>query len=112
MITLICSLAQDNAIGFQNRLLYPIRADLQRFKALTTGHTIIMGRRTFESLPKATLPHRRNLVLSHTHIHALPEHADAFFPEIDPKLWDVVSSEYHPADGDTPAYTFTDYLRK
>ena len=65
MLTIICAVARNRAIGFQNRLLYHLRADLQRFKALTTGHTIIMGRRTFESLPKGALPNRRNIVLSH-----------------------------------------------
>lgn len=64
MLTLICALAQNRAIGFENKLLYHLRADLQRFKALTTGHTIIMGRKTFESLPKGALPNRRNLVLT------------------------------------------------
>ena len=44
--------------------LYYLSADLKRFKSLTTGHTIIMGRRTFESLPKGALPNRRNIVLS------------------------------------------------
>ena len=39
-------------------------ADLQRFKALTTGHTIVMGRRTFDSLPKGALPNRRNIVIT------------------------------------------------
>ena len=54
------------AIGFENKLLYWLPNDLKRFKALTTGHTIIMGRRTFESLPKGALPNRRNVVLSRT----------------------------------------------
>lgn len=64
MITIICAVAQNGAIGYQNRLLYHLRADLRRFKSLTTGGTIIMGRRTFESLPKGALPNRRNIVLS------------------------------------------------
>ncbi len=64
MITIICALARNRAIGRDNRLLYHLSADLRRFKALTTGHTIIMGRRTFESLPKGALPNRRNIVLS------------------------------------------------
>lgn len=63
-ITVIAALAQNNAIGRNNRLLYALPNDLRRFKALTTGHTIIMGRKTFESLPKGALPNRRNLVLS------------------------------------------------
>lgn len=71
-LSLICALAQNRAIGFENRLLYHLRADLQRFKALTTGHTIIMGRKTFESLPKGALPNRRNLVISRTWTTAAP----------------------------------------
>lgn len=64
MVTLICAVAENGAIGFQNRLLFPLRADLQRFKKLTTGHTVVMGRNTFESLPKGALPNRRNIVVS------------------------------------------------
>ena len=64
MITIIAALARNNAIGCDNKLLYWLPNDLKRFKALTTGHTIIMGRRTFESLPKGALPNRRNVVLS------------------------------------------------
>lgn len=64
-IAIIAAVAQNNAIGFNNQLLYWLPEDLKRFKALTTGHTIIMGRHTFESLPKGALPNRRNIVLSH-----------------------------------------------
>ena len=63
-ISIIVAIAQNNAIGFENKLLYWLPNDLKRFKALTTGHTIIMGRKTFESLPKGALPNRRNIVLS------------------------------------------------
>lgn len=65
-ISLICAVAENGAIGHNNRLLFHLRADLQRFKSLTSGHTIIMGRNTFESLPKGALPNRRNIVLSRT----------------------------------------------
>lgn len=64
MITIICALAANRAIGRGGDLIYHLSADLRRFKALTTGHTILMGRRTFESLPKGALPNRRNIVLS------------------------------------------------
>ena len=57
-------MAENGAIGFENKLLYWLPNDLKRFKALTTGHTIVMGRRTFESLPKGALPNRRNIVLT------------------------------------------------
>lgn len=64
MISIIAAVAQNRAIGNDNKLLYWLPNDLKRFKALTTGHTIIMGRKTFDSLPKGALPNRRNVVLS------------------------------------------------
>jgi len=64
MITIIAAIAENNAIGLKGKLLYWLPADLRRFKELTTGHTIIMGRKTFDSLPKGALPNRRNIVLS------------------------------------------------
>ena len=63
-INIIAAIAENNAIGLNGKLLYWLPADLRRFKALTTGHTIIMGRKTFDSLPKGALPNRRNIVLS------------------------------------------------
>jgi dihydrofolate reductase len=63
-ISIIVAVALNYAIGFENKLLYWLPNDLKRFKSLTTGHTIIMGRKTFESLPKGALPNRRNIVLS------------------------------------------------
>lgn len=63
-IRIIAAIDRRNGIGFENKLLFWLPNDLKRFKALTTGHTILMGRRTFESLPKGALPNRRNLVLS------------------------------------------------
>lgn len=70
-VSIIAAVALNGAIGLDNKLLYHLRADMRRFKALTTGHTIIMGRRTFESLPKGALPDRRNIVLSRT-VSSLP----------------------------------------
>ncbi|MBR1733799.1 MAG: dihydrofolate reductase [Alloprevotella sp.] len=64
MISIICAIAANGAIGCDNRLLYHLRADLRRFKALTAGNTVVMGRRTFESLPGGPLPNRRNIVLT------------------------------------------------
>ena len=159
-ICIIVAIAENRAIGFENKLLYWLPNDLKRFKALTTGHTIIMGRKTFESLPKGALPNRRNIVLSRqdiqfpgaerfasleaalaacrsdeevyiiggasvyqeampladklcvTHIDDTPEQADAFFPEIDPSVWEVTSSESHPVDEKHhQAYRFIDYQR-
>ena len=65
MISIIACISKDNrAIGYQNRLLYHLPSDMVRFRELTTGHTIVMGRKTFESLPNGALPHRRNIVVS------------------------------------------------
>lgn len=65
MLSIIACISQTNrAIGYQNRLLYHIKSDLTRFRELTTGHTIIMGRKTYESLPNGALPHRRNIIVS------------------------------------------------
>ena len=64
MISIIAAVAKNRAIGYENKLIYWLPNDLKRFKALTTGHTIIMGRNTFLSLPKGALPNRRNIVLS------------------------------------------------
>lgn len=68
MVSIIAAVARNLAIGYQNKLLYWLPNDLKRFKALTTGHTIIMGRRTFESLPKGALPNRRNVVLTRSQV--------------------------------------------
>ncbi len=162
MLSLICALAENRGIGFENKLLFYLPADLKRFKALTTGHTIIMGRKTFESLPKGALPNRRNIVLTRkpdarfegaetfgtlaealaacrddehiyiiggasvyaealpladrlclTHIHAMPERADVFFPDFNADDWEVAFSERHePDEKNAQAYTFADYVRK
>lgn len=64
-LSIIVAVAQNWAIGKDNDLLWHISDDLKRFKALTGGHTVIMGRRTFDSLPKKPLPKRRNIVLTH-----------------------------------------------
>ncbi len=63
-ISIIVAIAENYAIGKDNDLLWHLPSDLKRFKQLTTENTIIMGRRTFESLPKGALPNRRNIVLS------------------------------------------------
>ena len=64
MISIIAAVARNRAIGYENKLIYWLPNDLKRFKVLTTGHTIIMGRNTFLSLPKGALPNRRNIVLT------------------------------------------------
>jgi len=61
---IIVAIANNNAIGKDNGLLCHLPGDLKRFKEITSGYTVIMGRNTYFSLPKGALPHRRNIVLS------------------------------------------------
>ena len=64
MIHIIVAVGNQGEIGYQNQLLCHLPADLKHFKELTTGHTILMGRKTWDSLPKKPLPNRRNIVIS------------------------------------------------
>lgn len=72
MISIIVAIAQENAIGRNNQLLCHLSDDLKRFKRLTSGHTVIMGRNTFDSLPNGPLPNRTNIVLT-SRPQSLPE---------------------------------------
>lgn len=63
MLSVIVAIANNNVIGKDNTLIWHLPEDLKRFKKLTTGHTIIMGRKTFESLGKI-LPNRKHVVLT------------------------------------------------
>jgi len=141
-ITLIAAASRNQVLGKDNKLIWHLPKDLKRFKALTSGHCVIMGRKTFESLPKA-LPNRTNIVLTrntsyqakdalvaHSVLEALAYtkgdaqpyilgggeiyslfipvahkieltrihhdfEGDAYFPEIDPTQWTLVSREDH-----------------
>ena len=170
MLSIIACISQTNrAIGYQNRLLYHIKSDLTRFRELTTGHTIIMGRKTYESLPNGALPHRRNIVVSRSlkklegcevypnleaalkaaegefgetfiiggesiyrqslpaarklyltvvddtavndaEVNDAPQQADAFFPEINPKEWELIEKEMRNENG--LSFSFLTYLKK
>ena len=150
MLSIIACISKvHRAIGYKNRLLYAIPSDMTRFRMLTTGHTIIMGRKTFESLPNGALPHRHNIVISKTReqiagcevyasleealearkeaaedecfiiggasiyeqalpfadklyltiVEKEPEHADTFFPEINPAEWEVTEKEMRNENG-------------
>ena len=178
MLSIIACISKvHRAIGYKNRLLYAIPSDMTRFRMLTTGHTIIMGRKTFESLPNGALPNRRNIVISKTreqitgcevytsleealaarkeevgskeaaaskeevgskeasdecfiiggasiYEQALPfadklyltivekelEHADTFFPEINPAEWEVTEKEMRNENG--LPFTFLTLYRK
>jgi len=62
-ITIIAAAASNNALGKENKLIWHLFKDLQHFKSLTNGHAVIMGRKTFESMPRA-LPNRTNIVIT------------------------------------------------
>lgn len=63
-LSIIVAVAADGAIGRRGDLLFHISDDLRRFKAITIGHPVIMGRKTFESFPNGPLPRRRNIVVT------------------------------------------------
>ena len=161
MLSIIACISKvHKAIGYKNRLLYAIPSDMTRFRMLTTGHTIIMGRKTFESLPNGALPNRHNIVISKTKeqitgcevytsleealaarkeeaedeyfiiggasiyeqalpfadklyltiVEKEPEHADTFFPEINPAEWEVTEKEMRNENG--LPFTFLTLYRK
>ena len=64
IISLIAAIDENSAIGYDGDMLCYITSDLKRFKSITSEHTVIMGRKTFESLPNGALPDRRNIVIS------------------------------------------------
>ncbi|MEC4004651.1 dihydrofolate reductase [Flavobacterium sp. SUN052] len=145
MITLIAAAAENNALGKDNQLVWHLPNDFKRFKEITSGHYIIMGRKTFESFPKP-LPNRTHIIITRQHhykvencivvnsiekalevapknetifiiggaeiynqsidfgdkieltrVHANFE-ADAYFPEIDLKKWNLIFEEKHFKD--------------
>lgn len=174
MFSIIACISKvHRAIGYKNRLLYAIPSDMTRFRMLTTGHTIIMGRKTFESLPNGALPNRHNIVISKTReqitgcevytsleealaarkesvgnkktvgsketteedecfiiggasiyeqalpfadklyltiVEKEPEHADTFFPEINPAEWEMTEKEMRNENG--LPFTFLTLYRK
>ena len=86
MISIIVAVAENGVIGDRNRLLWHIAEDLRRFKRITTGHPVVMGRKTWESLGRP-LPGRENVVVTRQElsldgartVHSLDE-AYALFP--------------------------------
>ena len=75
-LTIIVAASANNVIGFDNKLIWNIPKDLKRFKRLTQGHSVIMGRKTFESLP-SPLPNRRNIVVTRNEDYS-PEGIEVF----------------------------------
>ena len=75
-LTIIAAASTNNVIGFDNKLIWNIPKDLKRFKELTQGHSVIMGRKTFESLPNP-LPNRRNIIVTRNKNYS-PEGIEVF----------------------------------
>ena len=130
MLSIIVAKAKNNVIGKDNQLIWHLPNDLKRFKKLTTGHTIIMGRKTFESLGRI-LPNRKHVILSKNkefnidnengfviggamiykllmpmsnkmYITEISKEfdGDAFFPEIDMNEWKVTNREFIPKENE------------
>ena len=137
--TLIAAVDRQQAIGFDNALPWRLPDDLKRFKTLTLGKTVLMGRKTAESLGRA-LPDRRNLVLTRsgrvpfegmqavssldeamalcgghelmTHVDTELPQADAWFPAFDENDWLETASEDHGIDErHVHRFRFADYFR-
>lgn len=72
MIHIIVAVDSNRGIGRGGDMLFHLREDLKRFKALTMGHTLVMGRKTFDSLPKGALPGRRNIVITRNDAFSAP----------------------------------------
>lgn len=64
MISLIAAIGKNNELGAKNALLFNMPADMKYFRDTTRGHSVIMGRKTFESLPNGALPNRRNIIIT------------------------------------------------
>lgn len=80
VITIVAT-GRDGAIGKDGNLIWRLPDDLKRFKAITTGHTVVMGRKTWESLPRKPLPGRRNIVVSSRSADNFPGAEVASSPE-------------------------------
>ncbi|HIW17909.1 MAG TPA: dihydrofolate reductase [Candidatus Faecalicoccus intestinipullorum] len=75
-LTMIAAIGKNNELGKDNKLLWHLPQDMKFFREQTKGHTIIMGRKTFESLP-GLLPHRHHIVISRSHPD-LPKEVEVF----------------------------------
>jgi dihydrofolate reductase len=71
MITIIAAIANNSALGLNNKLIWHLPEDLKRFKSVTKGHHIIMGRKTFESLRKP-LPNRTSIIITRNKNYKVP----------------------------------------
>ncbi len=105
MISLIVAIAQNGAIGKNNDLLWHISDDLKRFKAITSGHTVVMGTKTYESLPFKPLPKRRNVIVSRN--KNLKLEGCEVYHSIDEALQQLPATEEHFVIGGASIYEQT-----
>ena len=82
-IVLVVAIADNGVIGKDGAIPWHISDDMKRFKALTTGHTVVMGRKTWDSLPRKPLPNRRNVVCTRDVGWRAPGAEPATLPDID-----------------------------
>ena len=99
MISIIVAVAENNVIGKDNQLLWRLSNDLKNFKEVTMGHTIIMGRKTFQSLPKV-LPGRKHIVLTRDKSFKVSDEMVEVFYSLDEMLLSLDSqTEYFVIGG-------------
>ena len=76
-LSAIVAIDRNGAIGRQGQLLCHMPADMKHFKNITMGHSIVMGRKTFESFPKGPLPERQNIVITRNKVYNPYQHLSA-----------------------------------
>jgi dihydrofolate reductase len=91
ILSVIAAIGKNNEIGKGNDLLCHLPADLKHFKEITSGRTVIMGRKTFESLPKGPLPNRKNIVISRN--PGLKIEGATVYPSLDYALIKLMNEE-------------------
>ena len=110
-ISIIVAIAGNNAIGRDNQLLWHISADLRRFKKITAGHAVIMGKNTYFSLPKRPLVNRRNIVISDNTLDHFPGCEMAY--SLEEAIWLSDSGKENFVIGGASLYRqFLPYARK
>ena len=102
-ISIVAAISDNNAIGKNLGLLWHMPADMKRFKDLTTGHAVIMGRKTFESLPKGGLPNRKNVVLT-----TMPEAGFIIALPANPCMTHWISAKRKKTSSSSEVLWFTD----
>jgi dihydrofolate reductase len=117
IVSAIAAVAENGVIGRNNGLPWHLTADLRRFKELTLGHTVILGRRTLESIRRPLPGEIFRLAFSRLHrlyltvVHVSVE-GDTTFPELVAEEWRLVEEVRHSADATHPYdYTFLRYER-